>query len=133
MSNRFQQGRDKNRADDPDELGNGTIMGAQGVETITAFSYKHPFMHQTGFVYPKYFANWDGQAVFLFGRISYRDTFGNLYCTPFMAVNGQGGGLWAEILFIDVGSNRRRGAFMPQTFAPLESSSVSGSLKSRPL
>lgn len=63
----------------------GSILDSTHEGHMVAFSVKDTFNAESILISPSDIINWDGSAIVVFGRFSYEDTFGNLYCTPYMA------------------------------------------------
>jgi len=52
---------------------------------VTAISIKDTYSRETPLFEPSQVINWDGSnPIFVFGRITYQDTAGQKYCTPFL-------------------------------------------------
>jgi hypothetical protein len=71
----------------PDQGKGGAVL-APGIEkTTTVVSLKDTYSNESFRVMSNEVVNWDGSfPIMVFGRISYKDTFGNAYCTPIGAV-----------------------------------------------
>jgi hypothetical protein len=80
----------------PDQGKEGITLEAESTQLTTAISMKHPMEHEPIYS-PSNYLVWDGTwPIVVFGRISYNDTFGALYCTPFLAHRDSSGNLWVQ-------------------------------------
>jgi hypothetical protein len=79
-----------------DTTTNGDAIEAGEVTTTTAVSMKDTFANETMRISGKELLNWEKGGVFVFGRVSYQDSFGNRYCTPYIR-NLVGPKTWAPI------------------------------------
>ena len=59
---------------------------------MTAVSVKDTFAIETAEISATDITNWDGSEIIVFGGISYEDTFGSPYCTPYLTARLSGGG-----------------------------------------
>lgn len=72
----------------PPDIGRSHQIIAQGQEgiVVTAVSIKDTFANETSDISTSEVLQWDGTSpIIVFGRITYEDNFGELYCTPFLS------------------------------------------------
>jgi hypothetical protein len=74
----------------------------------TAFSLKDTFANESVAINPSDIINWDGSRLLVFGRISYEDSLGNLYCTPYMVLKLTAPGGWLYLGELNRGPNLPR-------------------------
>jgi hypothetical protein len=77
---------------------------AQGPEgsSTTAVSLKDTFANETADVSISEIVNWDGsQPIVVFGRMTYEDAFGRVYCTPY-ANRWLGPSTWENVLVLRI-------------------------------
>jgi hypothetical protein len=81
---------------DTNRVGNTVDPGAKPQFT-QAVSVRDTFQSESFRYDPKDIIDWDGsKPIIVFGRISYEDTFGNVYCLPY-AVSPLESGSWLDI------------------------------------
>jgi hypothetical protein len=79
---------------EPPDIKKTSIVMEPGSDPIvtSAVSVKDTYTVESTYIAPDAFLPWDGtNPIVVFGRITYEDSFGNVYCTPFGAgyLNGQ--------------------------------------------
>jgi hypothetical protein len=73
----------KVEASDKGRYGSDLDSGKEG--TVTAISLTDPYTRESVGMNPADLLNWDGsQPIVLFGRVSYKDDAGKVYCTPLL-------------------------------------------------
>lgn len=81
----FGQNASQIRAETPDENRNGTTVDAGTEQGVTAISLADTYKYEAQMIDPNDIIPWDGsQPVFVFGRVTYFDREGVLYCSPFL-------------------------------------------------
>ena len=76
------------------------VMEAGYALGTSAVSVKDTYAVESTYVAPESYLPWDGtNPVVVFGRVTYEDAFGKLYCTPFAAtyLNPQAWSNFAEL------------------------------------
>jgi hypothetical protein len=72
------------RVEPPDTRKSGDAIAQAQQYMTTAVSINDTFANETADIRPSELVNWDGtKPIIVFGRITYEDSFGNSYCTPF--------------------------------------------------
>jgi hypothetical protein len=75
----------------------GVVIDPQQIIVVTAISFKDTYSHESIDYNPADAVNWDGkETIIVFGRVSYKDSSGVIYCTPFLSALLQNG-LWTYI------------------------------------
>lgn len=88
------------RTEPIDKGTSGTALDFEQTASVTAVSIRDTFANESPEIAESEIINWDNSRIFVFGRASYRDSFGNSYCTPYMTTF-LGHGSWATISGLD--------------------------------
>jgi hypothetical protein len=73
------------RPEPPDKNSYGGVLESGSQEYMTAVSVRDTYSVESVNVNPAEVVNWDGsEPIIIFGRITYRDSSGNLYCRPYV-------------------------------------------------
>jgi hypothetical protein len=92
------------RGEPPDTEKIGNVIAQGEWVTTTAVSIKDTFANETADISRDEIVMWDGTSpIIVFGRITYEDTFGNSYCTPY-ASRYLGPGNWERVTNMTVKS-----------------------------
>jgi hypothetical protein len=86
------------RAEPPDKNRVGTPVGPNDSTITTTVTTQDTFANESYAFSNSELLNWDGSDdITVFGRITYEDGFGNLYCTPYIAFYlNNGSGSWVR-------------------------------------